>query len=305
MAYDDYRCLRVRLDRGVAFVTIDHPPINLLDLALMRELDAIGKELEVDDAVRVVVFDSADPDFFIAHADVALIERLPTNAPRPPTLGFFHVMVERFRTMPKATIGKVEGRARGGGSEFLLSLDLRFGALGRAVLAQPEVALGIIPGGSGTQRLPRLVGRALALEVILGCEDVPADLAERWGYLNRALPPAELGPFVERLALRIASFPAEAIALAKAAVNAAALPTEQGLLEEADCFNRSLGTAATRARMARFLELGGQTRAVEMDLGGVVGRLAGELRCRFGWSPSPAGGSPARPAGLSPAPRGG
>ena len=274
MAYDDYRCLRVRLDRGVAFVTIDHPPINLLDLSLMRELDRIGKELEADDAVRVVVFDSADSDFFIAHADVALIEQLPTSAPRPTTLGFFHAMVERFRTMPKATIGKVEGRARGGGSEFLLSLDLRFGALGRAVLAQPEVALGIIPGGSGTQRLPRLVGRARALEVILGCEDVPADLAERWGYLNRALLPAELGPFVERLALRIASFPAEAVALAKAAVDAAELPTAHGLLEEADCFNRSLATAAARARMARFLELGGQTRAVEMDLRGLVDRLA-------------------------------
>ena len=274
MAYDDYRCLRVRLDRGVAFVTVDHPPINLLDLALMRELDRIGKELEGDDAVRVVVFDSADPDFFIAHADVSLIEQLPTNAPRPTTLGFFHVMVERFRTMPKATIGKIEGRARGGGSEFLLSLDLRFGALGRAVLAQPEVALGIIPGGSGTQRLPRLVGRARALEVILGCEDVPAELAERWGYLNRALPPAELGPFVERLALRIASFPADAVALAKAAVDAAELPTAHGLLEEADCFNRSLATAAARARMARFLELGGQTRAVEMDLRGLVDRLA-------------------------------
>ena len=274
MAYDDYRCLHVRVDRGVAFVTIDHPPINLLDLALMRELDDIGREVEADDAVRVVLFDSADPEFFIAHADVSLIERLPTNAPRPTTLGFFHVMVERFRTMPKATIGKIEGRARGGGSEFLLSLDLRFGALGHAVLAQPEVALGIIPGGSGTQRLPRLIGRARALEVILGCDDVSAELAERWGYLNRALPPAELGPFVERLALRIASFPAEAIALAKTAVDAAALPTEPGLLEEADCFNRSLGTAAARARMARFLELGGQTRAVEMDLGRLVGRLA-------------------------------
>src|SRR5437773_829295 len=183
MAYDDYRCLRVRLDRGVAFVTIDHPPINLLDLALMRELDAIGKELEVDDAVRVVVFDSADPDFFIAHADVALIERLPTDVPKPTKLGFFHAMVERFRTMPKATIGKIEGRARGGGSELLLSL-------------------------------------------------------------------------------------------AKAAVDAAELPTTQGLLEEADAFNRTLGTSAARRRMGRFLELGGQTRAVELDLGRLVERLA-------------------------------
>src|SRR5436309_214073 len=274
MAYDDYRCLRVRLDRGVAFVTIDHPPINLLDLALMRELDAIGKELEVDDAVRVVVFDSADPYFFIAHADVALIERLPTDVPKPTTLGFFHAMVERFRTMPKATIGKIEGRARGGGSELLLSLDLRFGALGRAVLAQPEVALGILPGGSGTQRLPRLIGRARALEVILGCDDVPADLAERWGYVNRALPPDELGPFVERLAFRIASFPAEAIALAKASVDAAERGTVPGLLEEADAFNRSVTTGAAQTRMRRFLDLGGQTAAIERgDLASLFARL--------------------------------
>ncbi len=156
----------------------------------------------------------------------------------------------------------------------LLSLDMRFGALGRAVLAQPEVALGIIPGGSGTQRLPRLLGRARALEIVLGCEDFPADLAERYGYLNRALPPAELGPFVERLAYRIASFPAEAIALAKAAVNAAELPTYDGLLEEAHCFNQSVATAPARARMARFLALGGQTPAVELDLGTLLERLS-------------------------------
>jgi enoyl-CoA hydratase/carnithine racemase len=149
----------------------------------------------------------------------------------------------------------------------VLSCDLRFAALGRAVLAQPEVAVGIIPGGSGTQRLPRLVGRARALEIILGCGDVPADLAERWGYVNRALPPAELTPFVESLAYRIASFPAEAIALAKRAVDAAERPTLEGLLEEADCFNHAVATPAARERMAAFLAAGGQTRAVELGPG--------------------------------------
>jgi enoyl-CoA hydratase/carnithine racemase len=176
--------------------------------------------------------------------------------------------------MPKATIAKIEGIARGGGSEFVLSCDMRFGALGKCVLAQPEVALGIIPGGSGTQRLPRLVGRARALEIVLGCDDVPADVAERWGYLNRALPPAELGPFVERLARRIASFPAEAIALAKASVDAAERPIVEGLIEEAHYFNQTLATAPAQERMARFLALGGQTRDVELDLGGLVDRLA-------------------------------
>jgi enoyl-CoA hydratase/carnithine racemase len=269
-----YETLRIRADCGVAWVTIDHPPINLFDAQLMGDLMRAGAALATDDAIRAIVLDSANPDFFIAHADVKLIQLLPAEAPPKPTeLGFFHAMVDRFRTMPKATIGVVEGIARGGGSELLLSLDMRFGALGRAVLAQPEVALGIIPGGSGTQRLPRLVGRARALEIILGCDDFPADLAERYGWLNRALPPAELRPFVERLAYQIASFPAEAIALAKEAVAAAERPTLEGLLEEADCFNRAVATPAARARMARFLEIGGQTEELERDPRGLARRI--------------------------------
>jgi enoyl-CoA hydratase/carnithine racemase len=274
MAYAGYACLRVAVDRGVAFVTIDHPPINLFDLALIGEMDRVGRELEADDDVRVVVLQSANPDFFIAHADVTLIQQLPaTPGPKPRTLAPFHQLVERFRTMPKATIGKIEGRARGGGSELLLSLDMRFGAIGRAVLAQPEVAIGIIPGGGGTQRLPRLVGRSRALEIILGCADFPAELAERYGYINRALPPEEITPFVERLAYRIASFPAAAIRLAKVAVDAAERTTEAGLLEEAHCFDQALGTPAARERMARFMEAGGQTPDVERDLGTLIEHL--------------------------------
>jgi enoyl-CoA hydratase/carnithine racemase len=275
MAYDGYQCLRVDVDGGVASVTIDHPPLNLLDVALIQELDRVGRELEADATVRAVVFRSANDEFFIAHADVALIRTLPTTVPPKATrLGLFHQMVDRFRTMPKATIGQIEGRARGGGSEFLLSLDMRFAALGRAILAQPEVALGIIPGGSGTQRLPRLVGRGRALEIVLGCEDFSAELAERYGWVNRALPPAELAPFVERLARRIASFPAEAIELAKASVDAAERPTVEGLIEEAHYFNQSLATPAAQERMAQFLALGGQTRDVELDLRALVDRLS-------------------------------
>ncbi len=268
MTYEGYNCLKIRLDQGVLFVTIDNPPINLLDLPLMQDLGRLGTEAESDEDVRVLVFDSADPEFFIAHADVNLILQLPTEAPPKPTaLGPFHTMVDRFRTMPKATIAKIEGRARGGGSEFALSLDMRFGAIGRAILGQPEVAIGIIPGGSGTQRLPRLMGRSRALEVVLGCDDFPADLAERYGYINRALPPEEIGPFVERLAYRIAGFPAEAIALAKASVLNAEPPPLKGLLDEAHYFNRSVATAEARERMKRFLGIGGQTREVEMNLG--------------------------------------
>jgi len=268
MAYDGYNCLKIRVDRGVAFVTIDHPPINLFDAALMGEINRAGLELEADADVRVVVFDSANPEFFIAHADVTLIQRLPKEAPpKQSALGFFHAMVDRFRTMPKATIAKIEGRARGGGSELVLSMDMRFAALGRAFLSQPEVAVGIIPGGSGTQRLPRLVGRARALEIVLGCDDVPADLAERYGYVNRALPPDELGPFVERLAYRIASFSPDAVRLAKAAVDAAELPVLEGLLEEAHLFAQSVATPEAQRRMAAFMAAGGQTREAELGFG--------------------------------------
>jgi enoyl-CoA hydratase/carnithine racemase len=274
MAYDDYRSLRIRLDRGVAFVTIDHPPINLFDRPLMREVSRVGREVAADPAVRVVVFDSANPEFFIAHADVGDIQQMSAGLPAQPTaINGFQAMLERYRTMPKASIARIEGRCRGGGSEFALSLDMRFAATGRAVLSQPEVGLGIIPGGSGTQRLPRLLGRGRALEIVLGCADVPAELAERYGYVNRALPPEDLGPFVERLAYRIASFPAEAIALAKAAVDAAELPTPAGLLEEARCFDQAVATEAARQRMGRFLARGGQTRQGELDLERLIAGL--------------------------------
>lgn len=264
MAYEGFQCLRVGVKDGVARVTIDHPPINLFDLALILEMDRLGRELEADADVRVVVLESADPDFFIAHADVNLILGLPAETPaRPTEPSLFQQMVDRFRTMPKATIAVIEGICRGGGSELVLSVDMRFAALGKAFLAQPEVAVGIIPGGSGTQRLPRFVGRGRALEIILGCEDVPADLAERWGYVNRALPPEELGSFVDGLASRIASFPAETIARAKAAVAAAEPPVAAGLVEEAHLFNECLAVPAARERMQAFLAMGGQTREVE------------------------------------------
>jgi enoyl-CoA hydratase/carnithine racemase len=275
MSYDGYECLRVEVDGGVATVTIDHPPINLFDLRLMTEIDRLGRELERDATSRVVVFQSADDEFFIAHADVELIQKLPLDAERPTELGFFHAAMERLRTLPKLTIAKIEGCARGGGSEFLLSLDLRFGAIGRCIVGQPEVALGIIPGGGGTQRLHRLMGRGRALEAVLGCEDFDAELAERYGWINRALPAGEIGAFVDRLARRVASFPPEAVALAKRAVDAAHLPGIEGLLEEAHCFNRSLAGDAARQRMVAFLEDGGQTREMELELGSAISRLGG------------------------------
>jgi enoyl-CoA hydratase/carnithine racemase len=263
--YDGFQALRVSLDQGLATVTIKHGEINLFDRTLIGEMDRLGRVLEGDDEVRAVVLQSGNPQFFIAHADVTLIQMLPTDvAPRAEKLGMFHAMCDRFRTMPKATIAKIEGMCRGGGSEFALACDMRFAAIGRAVLSQPEVAVGIIPGGGGCVRLPRLVGRSRALEIILGCGDIDAVTAERYGYVNRALPENEIGPFVDRLARRIASFPAKAIRLAKEAVLAADRHVEDDLVQEERNFFASLSDSETKRRMTAAMTRGLQTSAIEV-----------------------------------------
>jgi enoyl-CoA hydratase/carnithine racemase len=268
----EYETLRVERDAGIAWVTIDHPPVNLLDLAMLRDLTLLVGELEAEEvtapgATRVMVLRSADPEFFIAHADLGLIRALPRDPrPEPTTLDFFPGLVERFRTLPLVTIAQIEGRARGGGSELALSLDMRFAAIGRALFAQPEVAIGIIPGGGGTQRLGRLIGRGRALEAVLGCGDFDAETAAHYGWVNRALPPDEIGPFVELLARRIASFPALAVRCAKEAVDAAMPPPLEGLLAEARAWNEVLTDPELDARFDAALAAGAQTRAGELDL---------------------------------------
>lgn len=273
---DDYETLRVGVDGGVAFVTIDHPPVNLLDVAMLRDLVRLPDDL-LARSVRVAVFRSADPEFFIAHADLDLIRQLPRDVTeRSDQLGPFHQLVERWRTLPLVTIAQLEGRARGGGSELALSLDLRFAARGRAVFGQPEVALGLIPGGGGTQRLARVMGRGRALEVVLGCCDFDADTAERYGWVNRTLPPDELGPFVEKLARRIASFPADAVRRAKIAVDAATGSIEAGLLEEAFQFNQTLADPELEARFDAVVAGGAQTRDGERNLDALIEQSARE-----------------------------
>lgn len=267
--------LTLDLVDGVATVTIDHPPINLFDLQLYPAMVTMADRLASDPAVRVVVLRSAVHDFFIAHFDVTLIQMLPVDPPSTDVLNDFHRMCEVMRTMPKATIAVIEGRIGGGGSELALSCDMRFAALGRAVFNQPEVALGILPGGSGTVRLPRLIGRSRALESILGCDDIDAVTAERWGWVNRALPPDELWPFVQRLAHRISGFPPHAVAAAKAAVLRAERDVVPDLLQEAAAFSATLGEPATRAALAAFMAAGGQTPAGELRLADLVAPAPG------------------------------
>jgi enoyl-CoA hydratase/carnithine racemase len=277
MAYD-YQLLDVAVDGRIAWITISNPPLNVITLPLYAELAALSKELKADPGLTVVVLKSADPDFFLAHFDVNAILAFPTDgdAERDSELNDYHAMCERFRTMDKVTIAQIEGRVGGGGSELAMSCDMRFGVRGKTVVNQMEVPIGILPGGTGTQRLPRLVGRGRALEVILGGDDLDAETAERWGYLNRIFDADAIGPFVESLARRIASFPVEAVRLAKQAVDAADQPLADGLPDEAYLFQRLLRTDGAQRNMQRFLEIGGQTREGELQVGQLNARVAKE-----------------------------
>ena len=268
MAYQ-YQLLYVAVHGRVATVIINNPPINIITPALYQELATLVAELQNDDDLTVVVFKSADADFFIAHYDVSNILEFPTNgeAERSLELNDFHIMCERVRTMNKVTIAQIEGRVGGGGSEFAASMDMRFGVVGKTVVNQMEVPLGILPGGTGTQRLPRLVGRGRAMEIVLGADDLDAETAERWGYLNRIYAAGDIDAKVTALAERIASFPVEAVRLAKASVTASELPLQQGLQEEAYLFQRLLRTDSAQHNMQRFMEMGGQTREGELKVG--------------------------------------
>jgi enoyl-CoA hydratase/carnithine racemase len=195
-----------------------------------------------------------------------MLGRGDPGAVRRERLSRFAETTERLRMLTAVTIAMVEGRARGGGSELILALDLRYAAIETAVLSQPEVGMGLLPGGGATQRLPALVGRSRALEIMVGAEDYDALTAERYGWITRALPRAELRGHVERLAGRIASFSPEAVAAVKRAVEHSVAPSHEGLREEHRLFRRTLASADTTARIERLLGQGAQTREYELDL---------------------------------------
>ena len=269
MAYE-YETLQVEYAEGVLTATINNPPVNVMTLPLYMDLVGFTSEVEQDESVKVVVFQSADPDFFIAHFDVEAILEFPIDTPARKSMEFsdFQLMCDRVMSMPKATIVKMAGRAGGGGNEFASSCDMRFGLKGKTVINQMEVALGILPGGTGTQRLPRLVGRGRAMEICLGSDDIDAETAEQWGYLNRVFDTAEeLDQFVDSLAKRIACWPAEAIALCKASINNAEMPLKDGLLEEAYLFQQTLRTEGAQKNMRKAMEMGLQTREGERRMG--------------------------------------
>jgi enoyl-CoA hydratase/carnithine racemase len=270
----DLQTLDVRVERRIATVTIDNGPINLMDERLLRELDQLVRWLSKQgDSVRVVIFQSAVPDFFLAHLDLGLIQALVDDPDPGPALEIFQRLVARYSQLDQVTIAKVSGRVGGGGNEFLLNLDLRFAVRGSAVFNQFETGLGLIPAGSGSQHLPRLLGRGRALEVILGHDDFDADIAERYGWVNRALDEKGIDGFIDRLASRIAIQPLWLIAAAKRAADALLPSFEYGLELEREVSRAAIEAPESQALMADFLARGGQTESGERRLGELVGEL--------------------------------
>ena len=263
-AYPSFTAIELTVGDGVATAVFNHPPLNLLDSVMMDDLARLGLWLERQGSISVVVFESADEAFFIAHADLTMLEgmKLP-DAADVSEPSFHQMIVDRFAKLPQLTIGKIRGVARGGGSEFLLALDLRYGSMERAVLGQPEVALGFPPGCGATQRLPRLAGRAHAIEAILGGMDYPAVEAERIGWLTRAVPDHKLDDFVACFAKQVASYPRQAIIEAKAAINQAHASMQDGLRFEFAAFLRTFTQNEARSRVRSALSSGFQTREIE------------------------------------------
>jgi enoyl-CoA hydratase/carnithine racemase len=271
---------RIRLERRLPSywrVTFDHPPLNIFGPQSIPQLNEVITELETDEKLKVVVFDSLVEGFFLTHYDfLAPLEESTSIPPGPTGLQALPDMLVRLSRAPVVSIASIRGRATGVGSELALASDMRFASREKAILSQWEVGAGLVPGGGPMARLPRLVGRGRALEILLGSDDIHADLAERYGYVNRSLPDAELDGFVDALAMRMASFDKDAIADTKRLVDKASLPPDADIALEWDAFIASLERPATQARikalMARGLHRPGD---VENRLGHYVGQLGG------------------------------
>jgi len=257
-------------------VTFDHPPINLIDHVMIGELGELLAEVERNQEPAVLVFDSADPDYFLAHYDIAAGPGLVNSLPAGPT--GFHPWVDilvRVSRLPAVTISAIRGRARAAGSELVLATDVRFASRERAVLGQVEVGFGAIPGGGPASRLPGLVGRGRTLEILLGGEDFNGELAERYGYVNRAVPDDEFEDFVDRFACRVSTFDRQALADIKHFVNEVSLPADEGFPPQMDAFWKAVARPALQARASRAFEDGLQQRSdVELHLGEYVGHLS-------------------------------
>ena len=256
-------------------VTLNHPPLNIFGPETIPQLNEIITALETDEQVKVVVFDSAVQGFFLTHYDfLAKLEATTSLPPGPTGLQPLPDMLVRLSRAPVVSIASIRGRATGVGSELALACDMRFASREKAILSHFEVGAGVVPGGGPMARLPRLMGRGRALEVLLGADDIPGDLAELYGYVNRSLPDSDLDGFVESLATRIASFDKRAIGETKGFVNAASLPPDFEIAPEWDVCFASIMRPAAQTRIKKLMEHGFHKPGdVEERLGYHVGQV--------------------------------
>jgi enoyl-CoA hydratase/carnithine racemase len=265
-----FETLTVQIDGAVLFAEISAPPMNLLGPELVRDLASLIQRAEADDALTVLVVTSADSDYFISHVDVTRIAEYRAEATKlvgEPSIAllFRHLSASRL-----VSIAQIEGRVRGAGSEFVLACDMRFAARESAIFGQFEPAFGVIPGGGATQHLVRPMGRARALEVILSAH---AELAERYGWINRAMPADGLVEFVRTLAHRIAGFPAAGHVVVKERANAIALAQAEEFRRDSDLFGQGVREPEAQRASAAALKRGFQTRSPAMDLARLLGDL--------------------------------
>jgi enoyl-CoA hydratase/carnithine racemase len=269
-----FETLRVRSEGSVLFAELAAAPMNLLGPDLVRDLVSLIRRAEADDALQVLVFSSADPDYFISHVDVTRIDEYRAEAAKLTGEASIALLFRHLSASRLVTIAQIEGRVRGAGSEFVLACDMRFAARETAIFGQFEPAFGLLPGGGAAQHLVRLMGRARALEVMLSAQDYDAELAERYGWINRAMPAAELGDFVRSLAQRIAGFPAAGQIVVKDRVNAIALAPAEDFRRDSDLFGEGVRDPAAQSQIQAAMKRGFQTRDAELALGDLLGDLA-------------------------------
>jgi len=237
-------------------IVFDYPPFNIVDATLYQALQGLLARMDASPSLRVVVFESANPEFFLAHFDLTGKTGNITTAVGPSGLPILTDTFVRITRSPVASIAKIRGCVRGVSSEFVLACDMRFASRENTLLGQPEVGVGVHPGGGGTERLPPLVGRGRAFEIVLGANDFDGDTAAQYGYVNRALPDEELDGFVDALARRIATFDGRAIAAAKRLINRVSLPSADNLLSALNSFQTALTWPETLQRVEALLKQG-------------------------------------------------
>ena len=269
-----FETLTTKQEAGVLFAEIAATPMNLLGPELVRDLVSLIQQAEADAAVKVLVFTSADPDYFISHVDVTQINEYREEAAKLTGEASIALLFRHLSASRLVSIAQVEGRVRGAGSEFVLACDMRFAARESAIFSQMEPAFGLLPGGGAAQHLTRIMGRARALEVMLSAEDYDAELAERYGWVNRALPADVLGGFVRSLAHRIASFPAAGHIAVKDRVNATALAPAEEFRRDSDLFGEGVRNPEAQSRIKAAVKRGFQTREAEIALARLLGDLA-------------------------------